>query len=284
MAAEAKLAPTVDDGPPPIAQRKHGDTLVLFDVDGTLTIPAQKADDSMMELLTRLRKDYVVGIVGAAHFEKQQEQLLGNLHSKFDFVFAESGVDAFRDGEQIHAKSMAEQLGPELWASFQTGLDGILLAEVEERERLLKIICPGSSLSERGTFLEKRKCTVNVTPVGRTPGLSKEERAAYDKADTESGLRVRVKEAIFKQFGPDTEYDLVANIGGQIGLDVQPRGWDKTFCLQFIEQFPTVHFFGDKTSPGGGDYELYEHARTVGHAVKSPEDTMEQIKTLFMSS
>ena len=27
------------------------------------------------------------------------------------------------------------------------------------------------------------------------------------------------------------------------------QGWDKTYCLQFIPEFKTVHFFGDKTYP-----------------------------------
>merc|ERR1719424_402497 len=38
-------------GPGPISRRKHGKTLVLFDVDGTLAVPAQKATDAMMALL-----------------------------------------------------------------------------------------------------------------------------------------------------------------------------------------------------------------------------------------
>ncbi len=27
------------------------------------------------------------------------------------------------------------------------------------------------------------------------------------------------------------------------------QGWDKTYCLQFLKEFDTVHFFGDKTFP-----------------------------------
>lgn len=41
---------------------------------------------------------------------------------------------------------------------------------------------------------------------------------------------------------------LTYSIGGQISFDVFPCGWDKTYCLQFIEgEFEEVHFFGDKT-------------------------------------
>ena len=38
-------------------------------------------------------------------------------------------------------------------------------------------------------------------------------------------------------------------IGGQISFDVVPKGWDKTYCLQFLKDYETIHFFGDKTMP-----------------------------------
>lgn len=41
--------------------------------------------------------------------------------------------------------------------------------------------------------------------------------------------------------------DLTYSVGGQISFDVFPRGWDKTYCLQFLTEFDEVHFFGDKT-------------------------------------
>ncbi len=46
--------------------------------------------------------------------------------------------------------------------------------------------------------------------------------------------------------------NLTFSIGGQISFDVFPSGWDKTYCLQFIDRslFDEVHFFGDKTFEG----------------------------------
>ena len=43
--------------------------------------------------------------------------------------------------------------------------------------------------------------------------------------------------------------DLTYSIGGQISFDVFPKGWDKTYCLQFVEGFDEIHFLGDKTYP-----------------------------------
>jgi phosphomannomutase len=51
------------------------------------------------------------------------------------------------------------------------------------------------------------------------------------------------------------EYELTFSVGGQISFDVFPTGWDKTYCLQFVEgEFDEIHFFGDKTyKVRGGD-------------------------------
>ena len=72
-------------------------------------------------------------------------------------------------------------------------------------------------------------------------------------------------------------------IGGQISLDAFPEGWDKTYCLRFVENagFDEIHFFGDKTSEGGNDYEIFLDSRTIGHTVASPEDTRKQVKELL---
>lgn len=265
--------------------RPHGGTLILFDVDGTLAVPAQPANEAMIRLLARLRSKYAVGIVGAGDFNKQQMQLGGpDLRERLDFCFSENGVHAFRGTEQLHCKSIAEELGEALWQAFDTGLRGVLEAERRESDRLLQLIQPGASIDQRGTFLECRQCTVNICPIGRTPALTKEERASFDAADREAGLRHRLLEQLVQRFGPGTEYNLTFSIGGQIGIDVCPTGWDKTFCLQFVpnDEFETVHFFGDKTQEGGGDFELFTHPRTIGHTVSSPEDTMEQVESIFL--
>ena len=45
------------------------------------------------------------------------------------------------------------------------------------------------------------------------------------------------------------DYGLTFSIGGQISFDIFPNGWDKTFCLNHVEdeKFEEIHFFGDKT-------------------------------------
>ena len=80
-----------------------------------------------------------------------------------------------------------------------------------------------------------------------------------------------------------SDYGLTYSIGGQISFDVFPNGWDKTYCLNHVqdEHFEEIHFFGDKTAEGGNDHEIFSDPRTIGHTVTGPEDTMKQLKELF---
>jgi phosphomannomutase len=80
------------------------------------------------------------------------------------------------------------------------------------------------------------------------------------------------------------EYKLRYSVGGMISFDVFPEGWDKTYCLQFLSEYDNIYFFGDKTYPGGNDYEIYTSERVLGNTVTSPDDTKTQCTTLFIPS
>ena len=60
---------------PPLKDRAIKDTLVLFDVDGTLTPARQDASQEMLNLLQKLRTQVAIGFVGGSDLIKQQEQL-----------------------------------------------------------------------------------------------------------------------------------------------------------------------------------------------------------------
>jgi phosphomannomutase len=57
------------------SDRKHPDTLCLFDVDGTLTPARQFMSPQIMATLKDLKKQCVIGFVGGSDLCKQEEQL-----------------------------------------------------------------------------------------------------------------------------------------------------------------------------------------------------------------
>lgn len=239
-------------------------TLVLFDVDGTLTPARLTISDEVRDTLAKLRKKCVIGFVGGSDLSKQVEQLGPNVLSDFDYAFSENGLTAYRLGEKLASQSFINWIGE------------------EEYNKLAKFIL--KYLSEidlpirRGTFLEFRNGMINVSPIGRN--ASTVERIEFEKYDKVHQIRAKFVEALKKEF---QHLKLTFSIGGQISFDVFPTGWDKTYCLQHVEKdgFTEIHFFGDKTSKGGNDYEIYEDPRTVGHAVNSPVDTVRILNELF---
>jgi phosphomannomutase len=130
----------------------------------------------------------------------------------------------------------------------------------------------------RGTFLEFRNGMINISPIGRN--CSKEERDEFEDYDKEANVRKTMIEALKAEFG---DLNLTYSIGGQISFDCFPKGWDKSFCLKYVEkEYDEIHFWGDNTQPGGNDHEIYVDERTVGHAVDSPTDTIRDLKELFL--
>lgn len=248
----------------PIADRPQKDTLVLFDVDGTLTPARLEISDSMRELLEKTREKVVIGFVGGSDLVKQKEQLGNNVLDMFDYCFSENGLTAYKAGQELASQSFIGWIGDEKYNKLVIWI--------------LRYLADLDLPKRRGTFIEFRNGMINVSPVGRN--ASNAERNEFEQYDLKNKIRETMVGKLKEEF---KDYGLTYSIGGQISFDVFPTGWDKTYCLQHVADagFKEIHFFGDKTYKGGNDYEIYEDDRTIGHAVKSPEDTAKILKELF---
>jgi phosphomannomutase len=205
-------------------------------------------------------------MIGGSDLVKQEQQLGDNVLDMFDYVFPENGLIAYKDGKQVSEKmTLKDYLGEEKLRRFIDYCLWYLATQVK---------CP----VKRGTFIEFRASMLNISPVGRN--CSREERDLFEQYDQEHQTRKKMVEALKDKF-PD--YGLKYSIGGQISFDVFPIGWDKTYCLNHLrkEQFDKIYFFGDKTTPGGNDYELYVNNEVEGRSVQDgPNDTIKQCKDI----
>ncbi|EER17772.1 phosphomannomutase, putative [Perkinsus marinus ATCC 50983] len=234
----------------------------LFDLDGTLTAPRGAATPEMLELIQKLRTVAKVGVVSGSDLPKLNEQFTADCRDCVDYTFPENGIIAYEGKEMIGSHSFAEFLGEE---KLQEMINFVL-------RYFSEITLP----VKRGTFVEYRMGMLNFSPVGRQ--CSQEERIQFNEYDKQHGIRQKFVEEMDKQF---SKYGVQFAIGGQISVDCFPKGWDKTFVLRYLPEDAEIHFFGDKTTLGGNDYEIYEHPRTIGHSVKDPKDAMRQIKEIF---
>ncbi|CAD5116814.1 DgyrCDS5658 [Dimorphilus gyrociliatus] len=247
-------------------------TICLFDVDGTLTPSRNRIQPDMDNFLQELSKKVVVGVVSGSDLSKIAEQLASEgssnlvegLLKKYEYVFLENGLVAYHNEELITKQSILKFCGEEKLQEF---INFTL-------QELSKLKLP----AKRGNFIEFRSGLINVCPVGRSCSQAeRDEFAAYDK---EHNVRQNLVQKLKERF-PDAGLNFA--IGGQISIDVFPIGWDKRFCLEKVIEkgFKTIHFFGDKTQPGGNDHEIFEDERTIGHTVKNPSDTIEQLTKMF---
>lgn len=131
---------------------------------------------------------------------------------------------------------------------------------------------------KRGTFIEFRTGMLNVSPIGRN--CSYEEREQFYELDKQQGIRAKLVQTLQSTFA---DFGLRYAIGGMISIDIFPDSWDKTYCLKHIEplQVTEIHFFGDKTEPGGNDFEIFTHPKVIGHSVSGPNHTLELIRSMF---
>ncbi|GAB1299636.1 Phosphomannomutase 1 [Apodemus speciosus] len=293
------------------ARRKER-ILCLFDVDGTLTPARQKIDPEVSAFLQKLRSRVQIGVVGGSDYSKIAEQLGDGdegpqVIEKFDYVFAENGTVQYKHGRLLSKQTIQNHLGEELLQD----LINFCLSYMA----LLRLP------KKRGTFIEFRNGMLNISPIGRSCTLEERiEFSELDKdfpmlgsqvdatLSTASGLpRPSLDTAVHLAHRPDqqapfqgwkekirekfvealkTEFagkGLRFSRGGMISFDVFPEGWDKRYCLDSLDEdsFDIIHFFGNETSPGGNDFEIYADPRTVGHSVVSPQDTVQRCRELF---
>lgn len=240
--------------------------LCLFDVDGTLTKPRNVIEASLHDFLMKKVKPLCkLGLVGGSDFKKIAEQMNGDdVTHRFNYVFAENGLIHYKEGEKLSSQNIQAYMGED---KLQKLINFCL-------RYLSEVTLP----VKRGTFIEFRLGMINVCPVGRS--CSQEERDDFEKYDKQYKIRENMIKALREEF-PDL--GLTFSIGGQISFDVFPTGWDKTYCLQHLEDegFDEIHFFGDKTEKGGNDYEIFRDSRVIGHKVVNPDDTKKQLQELF---
>ncbi|KAG8975809.1 Phosphomannomutase [Tulasnella sp. 425] len=202
----------------------------------------------MADVLAQLRKKMAIGFLGGSDWSKIADQLeinSGNVADKFDYGFAENGLIAYKMGKELPSQSFIKFVGE---TEYKKLVNFIL-------HYLADIDVPIKRIQERNEF------------------------EAYDKIHQ---IRTKFVQKLKENF---PEYDLTYSIGGQISFDIFPRGWDKTYALKHVEDegFEEIHFFGDKTYLGGNDYEIYTDSRTIGHSVKNPDDTIRQLREIFLS-
>lgn len=222
----------------------------IFDVDGTLTPSRQSMNADFQRWFLEFIYDNDVYLVTGSDYPKTVEQLGSSICENVSRVYNCSGSDVWEGGVNIRTNKWILPEAAHNWLS----------------ERLT-----ASAFSLRtGLHFEHRPGMVNFSIVGRNADV--EQRKKYRKWDLETEERDYIAHNFNLAF-PELE----ARPGGETGIDIAPRGANKSQIITDFNEDDVLYFFGDRIDEGGNDYPL---AQIVNHwrEVKSWKQTWEYLQ------
>ena len=207
----------------------------IFDVDGTLTPSRQMMTEKFAKFFDEWSNKNKYYLVTGSDLNKTKEQLPITYIDRAEAIFTCCGNQMWRDNELIYDNKF------ELTSKLKNSLEVVLMS---------------SQYPYRyGNHIEDRGSMVNFSIVGRN--CTQEQREHFFKWDEEKGERKKISLFLKHKFK-----DLDAVLGGQISIDIYPKGNDKSQILEHIENIeerfcPEKYIFiGDRTMKGGNDYPL----------------------------
>ena len=201
----------------------------IFDVDGTLTPSRGKIDEKFSQFFFDFCTLNHVYLVTGSDKPKTVEQIGNVIYGMAKRVYNCSGSEVWEGSKQIKVDDWKLPRDARIW----------LQDKLEESSFPLRT----------GLHIEARPGMVNFSVVGRNATLG--ERKLYVKHDTKHNERVNIA-ALFNLEFPE----LKAVVGGETGIDIFPKGYDKSQIIRDFDPTDTLHFFGDAMEPTGNDYPL----------------------------
>ncbi len=233
-------------------------TIVLFDLDGTLTPPRRKISEKNREKLTELLQYVRVGILTGSTLSYVTEQVDNELFQKGLEVFPCNGTEHWKqiDGtwiSQLPLSSMREYMGSE-WRHLHK--------IIHTMQGDLMDILPELPLT--GQFVSYRGSMINWCPIGRE--ADHDDRQKFEEIDQSSNLRIGSLVTLRERLRVLNK-KLMVKLGGSTSFDIYPEGWDKSYALR---HFPSdvVWFVGDRCDPMGNDFEIYEALKPYGRSFR----------------
>ena len=203
----------------------------IFDIDGTLTPSRGNIDKDFEEYFYQWMEGKDVYFITGSDKDKTIEQIGERIWEKATQCYQSCGNAVYQNGKLIHQ------------------LDFPITKEL--RILLNSFLVLSEWSGKYTTNIEERIGLINFSTIGRD--CPQDAREKYYREEDE---RQGYCNTIMKQF-PELE----ASVGGQISIDIHPKGKNKSQILEYVQG--PVKFFGDKCNKGGNDYPIVEYLRTA---------------------
>ena len=238
------------------------DRIFMFDVDGTLTPSRLMMTEKFAKFFDKWSNENKYYLVTGSDLDKTKEQLPIAYIDRAEAIFTCCGNQMWRDNELIYDNKF------ELSTKLKNSLEVVLMS---------------SQYPHRyGNHIEDRGSMVNFSIVGRN--CTQEQREHFFKWDEEKGERKKISTFLKHKFK-----DLDAVLGGQISIDIYPKGKDKSQIFEHIEtdfaipfSEPNEYIFiGDRTKEGGNDYPLAKLMKETNNCYTFQTNGWEQTQEIL---
>lgn len=237
--------------------------ILLFDLDGTLAESGQCLDYEMINLLSNLKNNYHLGIVGGGRYEKIIEQV--NEKKLFDYIFSECGCVYHKLSDdnyiKINEKNIREhELYPKINILIKTAL--LFISNV--------------NYTVTGHFVDLRTGIIYISLIGMN--ANQQERENFINLDNKFGIRQDLLNILNnKSIELEIQDKIKILEGGSVGIGIYPTEYSKIQVLEYLTEYNEISYFGDKYTTNGNDYDIITSSKVNGY----PVDTVKQTKIIL---
>jgi len=217
----------------------------IFDVDGTLTPSRKKMEHEFWAPFLIFCRHHDVYLVTGSDRQKTVEQLGLDICYTAKRVYNCSGSDVYEKDKNVYRDTWELPKDVEMHLKDELAFSDFPL--------------------RNGNHIERRPGGVNFSILGRDADPMK-GRKEYMSWDVIHGERQYIARRLLYNFT-----DLNVALGGQTGIDIGPKGADKSQILRDFSKDDEIHFFGDRMESTGNDY-------TLGEAVKKMDGKTYHVK------
>lgn len=229
----------------------------LFDIDGTLTPPRLTIEPEFEEFFFNWMQDKKVYLVTGSDMKKVKEQLSKRIIDSCSGIFCSMANELYIKDKIVYKNEL--------------DLPTKLINYLQEKIKSTKYpdICH--------EHFEFRTGMLNYSVIGRD--CTQEQRLHYYEWDKINNEREEIASYINNAF-----HNVEAAVGGQISIDIQNKGNNKSLASKWIKQNRNglICFFGDRTAKGGNDWDICNHIKEERLGSFFQINNQEQLRNLLI--
>ncbi len=243
-------------------------SLIIFDLDGTLTLSKSNLSSKMSNLLANLLLIKKVAIVSGGSYKQFQNQFLNHFHCpkqylKNLFLFPTCSTSFYRykkGWQKVYEQTLSAMEKDKIFKAFKKMFQELNYKQPEKTY---------------GKIIEDRKSQITFSALGQQAPL--ELKKTFDSSRKK---RLKMKK-VLEKYIPEFEI----RIGGTTSIDVTRKGIDKAYAIEQIGKYLQVLkkemlFIGDALFEGGNDWPVKKTGVECVQ-VSGPERCMEVINRLI---